>query len=154
MRKMNKGLVVGFCLCLLSLLLGGLFFIKSYHEAYWSSPAVFILITFLGTLSPLLGGLLVGNRLAVNRRGATGPLQSFMFSGGFVVTVAGVFLGISALGMALSVSSTGYWGHPPYEYEGDYVIMRLQIDLFRFAILPELIGGLMLGAALRMGKAK
>jgi hypothetical protein len=77
-----------------------------------------------------------------------------MFSGGFVVTVAGVFLGISALGMALSVSSTGYWGHPPYEYEGDYVIMRLQIDLFRFAILPELIGGLMLGAALRMGKAK
>jgi hypothetical protein len=32
--------------------------------------------------------------------------------------------------------------------------MRLQIDLFRFTILPGLIGGLMLGATLRMGKAK
>jgi hypothetical protein len=151
---MSKGLVVGFSLCLLALLLGGLFFIKSYHEAYWSSPAVFISITLLGTLSPLLGGLLVGNRLAANRGSTAGTLQRFLFSGGFVVSVAGVFLAISALGMALTVSNTGYWGHPPYDYEGDYVIMRLQIDLFRFAILPELVGGLMLGAALRMGKAK
>jgi hypothetical protein len=151
---MSKRLVAGFSLCLVGLLLGGLFFIESYHEAYWSSPAVFILITFLGALSPLLGGLLVGNRLAARRLSAAGPLQSFMFSGGFVVTVAGVFLAISALGMALTVSSTGYWGHPPYEYEGDYVIMRLQIDLFRFAILPELFGGLMLGAAWQMRKGK
>lgn len=151
---MGKRLVAGLSLCLLALLLGGLFFIKSYHEAYWSSPAVFVSITLLGMLSPQVGGLLVGNRLAVSRRSTAGPLQSFMFSGGFVVTVAGVILGISALGLAVSISNTGYWGHPPYEYEGDYVIMRLQIDLFRFAILPELAGALMLGAALRMGKTK
>ncbi len=63
---MSKGLVAGLSLCLLALLLGGLFFVKSYHEAYWSSPAVFISIIFLGALSLLLGGLVVGNRLAVN----------------------------------------------------------------------------------------
>ena len=69
-----------------------------------------------------------------------------------MVTVASVFLGISALGLALDVSGTGYWGHPSYDYEGNYVIMRLQIDLLQFAILPELAGGLMLGVALRMRK--
>jgi hypothetical protein len=151
---MSKGLLVGFALCLLVLFLGGLFFVKSYHEAYWSSPAVFVLITLLVTLSASLGGFLAGRALAANRPGAAGPLQRFLFSAGVVVTVAGVFLGISALGMALAVANTGYWGHPPYEYEGDYVIMRLQIDLFRFAILPELAGGLMLGTALRMGKGQ
>jgi len=151
---MSKWLVAGFSLCPLALLPGGLFFIKSYHDAYWTSPTVFVSITFLGTLCPLLGRLVVGNRLAVNTRSAAGPLQSFMFSGGVVLTVAGVFLAISALGMAMAVSRTGYWGHTPYHYEGDYVIMRFQIDLFRFAILPELIGGLLLGAALQMEKAK
>ena len=60
---MSKGLVTGLFLCLLALLLGGLFFVKSYHEAYWSSPAVFISITFLGTPSPLLGDLLPGAAL-------------------------------------------------------------------------------------------
>jgi hypothetical protein len=49
---MSKGLVAGFSVCLLALLLGGLFFIKSHHEAYWTSPSVFVSITFLGTLSP------------------------------------------------------------------------------------------------------
>ena len=70
---MSKGLVAGLFLCLLALLLGGLLFVKSYHEAYWSSPAVFISITFPGTLSPLLGGLVVGHRLAVNGQGESEP---------------------------------------------------------------------------------
>ena len=91
MSKMSKRLVAGLSLCLLALLLGGLFFIKSYHEAYWSSPAVFVSITFLGMVSPLAGGLLVGNRLAAIRGSGVGPLQSFLFSGGFIVTIAGVF---------------------------------------------------------------
>jgi len=70
---MSKGLVAGLFLCLLALLLGGLFFVKSYHEAYWSSPDVLISITFPGTLSPLLAGLVVGNRLAVNGQGEGEP---------------------------------------------------------------------------------
>jgi len=70
---MSKGLVAGLSPCLLALLLGGLFFVKSYHEAHWSSPAVFISIIFLGTLSPLLRGLVVGHRLAVNGQGESEP---------------------------------------------------------------------------------
>ncbi len=70
---MSKGLVAGLSPCLLALLLGGLFFVKSYHEAHWSSPAVFISIIFLGTLSPLLGGLVVDHRLTVNGQGESEP---------------------------------------------------------------------------------
>ena len=64
---MSKGLVAGFALCLLALLLGGCFFVKSYHEAYWSNPAVFISITCLGMLSPLLGGRTVGAALRMGK---------------------------------------------------------------------------------------
>ncbi len=149
---MGNRTVVGLILCLLALLLGSLFFIKGYHEFYWSYPAVFVLITLMGVLSPLLGGLLLGQVLAAKKRGVGGALQSFVFGAGVMFTVAAAFLGVSAIGMALGVSSTGYWGHPPYEYEGDYVIMRFQIDLFRFAILPGLLGGLLLGAGLQMRK--
>jgi hypothetical protein len=52
---MSKGLVAGLSLCLLALLLGGLLFIEGCHEAHWSSPAIFISVTFLGMLSPLPG---------------------------------------------------------------------------------------------------
>ncbi len=151
---MSKGLIAGFVLCLLALLLGSLFFIKSYHEVYWSSPAAFILITLLGMLSPFPGGFLLGKALAAKRKTAGGALRRFALGAGAILSLAGVFLGVSALGMALGVSSTGYWGHPPYEYEGDYAIMGLQIDLFRFAIVPELSGSFLLGAGLQMRIAK
>jgi len=150
---MSKGLIVGLSLCLLALLLGSLFFIESYHDAYWSSPAAFVLITLLGTLSPLLGGLLLGKGLAAKRKSSGGALGRYLLVLGVILTIVGSFLAVSAVGMALGISTTGYWGHPPYEYEGDYVIMGFQIDLFRFAILPELIGGLLLGAGLYMRKA-
>jgi hypothetical protein len=52
---MSKGLVAGLSLCLLALLLGGILFIEGCHEAHWTSPDVFILIIFLGMLSPLPG---------------------------------------------------------------------------------------------------
>jgi hypothetical protein len=129
---MNKRLVAGAAICLPALVLGGLFFVESYHEVYRSSPPVFVLITLLGAFCHLAGGLLLGRTLAARREARSGALQRFLFS----------------------ASGTGYWGHPPHEYEGDYVIPRLQIDLFRFTILPGLIGGLMPGAALRMEKAK
>ena len=149
---MNKGLVVGLALCLLALVLGGLFFSASYHEAYWSSPVAFISITVLGMLSPPLGGFLTGKAFACRWRGSGGGLGGYLLRGGAVVGVAGLVLALSAIGLALDLSSTGYWGHPPYRYEGDYVIMRLQIDLFRFAIVPELIGGFLLGVGLQMSK--
>lgn len=151
---MSKGLVAGFALCLLALVLGGLFFIRSYHEAYWSSPVAFIPTTLVSMLSPLLGGFFVGSALASTRRRSAGDLDRYLLRLGAILAVAGLFLAVSAVGTALGISTTDYWGHPPYEYEGDYAIMRFQIDLFRFAILPELIGGLLLGAALQMRKAR
>jgi hypothetical protein len=61
---MSKKLAADLFLCLLVLPLGGIFFVKSCHEAYWSSPAVFIPITFLGMLSPLPGTVLQMNKEA------------------------------------------------------------------------------------------
>lgn len=110
---MSNGLVEGLFLCILALLLAGLFFVRSHHEAYWSSPAVFVPITFVGNLSPLLGGLVAGGRLAGNRHNAEGLLERLPFVGCVAVATVGVFPGISALGLALAVSRTGYWRHPP-----------------------------------------
>jgi hypothetical protein len=61
---MSKGLAADLFLCFLALPLGRIFFVKSYHEAYRSSPAVFISITFLGMLSPLPGTVLLMNKEA------------------------------------------------------------------------------------------
>jgi hypothetical protein len=52
--------------------------------------------------------------------------------------------------MTIAISGTGYWGSPaPYEYSGDYLIMGLQIFVFRVTIPVEIIGGFLLGYALR-----
>ncbi len=151
---MSKGLLAGIALCLLALVLAGLFFVPDYHEAYWSSPAVFVPVTLLGLAASLAGGLLVGGALAAVRGRTAGELDRLLIRLGAIVAAVGLVLGVSAVGGALGVSSTGYWGHPPYVYEGDYVVMRLQIDMFRVAVIPLIIGGLLLGAALRMRKAR
>jgi hypothetical protein len=94
---MNKRLVAGAAICLPALVLGGLFFVESYHEVYRSSPPVFVLITLLGAFCPLAGGLLSGRALAARREARSGALQRFLFSAGFVVTIAGIVLGESRL---------------------------------------------------------
>jgi len=55
---MSKGLAAGSSLCLPSLPLGGLFFTESFHEVYWTTPAVFISITLPGMLLSLPGAVL------------------------------------------------------------------------------------------------
>ena len=152
--KMSKRLLIGITFCLLGLVLGGLFFVDSYHEAYWSSPAVFIPVTLLGLVASLLGGFLLGGALASRRGYPGGELDRWLIRIGAMLLVLGLVLGVSAIGTALGVSSTGYWGHPPYNYEGDYAVMRFHIDMFRFAIVPLLAGGLLAGAALEMRKAR
>ncbi len=151
---MSKGLLVGAALCLTGLVSGGLFFVESYHEAYWSTPGVFIPVTIVGLVSSVAGGSLVGWGLASRRAGAAGETDRWLIRLGAMFFVVGLVLGMSAIGAALGVASSGYWGHPPYEYEGDYAVMRFQIDMFRFAVLPLLAGGLLAGAALRMRRAR
>ena len=151
---MSKRLVAGFALSVLALVLGGLFFAKSFHEAYWSSPGVFLTVTVLGLLASPLGGFLAGGALATGRGSPGSEMDRWLIRLGAVVSLFGLVLAVSAFGTALGVSSTGYWGHPPYEYEGDYAVMRFQIDMFRFAILPLIIGGLLVGAALTLRRAR
>jgi hypothetical protein len=62
----------------------------------------------------------------------------------------GVVLGTLAIGLALGVSATGYWGQAPYDYNGDYMIMGLQIMVFQASIVPDIVDGFLVGAGLRM----
>jgi hypothetical protein len=148
---MNR-VLLGLGLCFLALLLGSLFFIEGYHKVYWSHPVVFVLITLIGVFAPLAGGVLLGAAL-VGTGGSAGTLQRFSFGAGVTLTLIGVLLGVSAIGMALGVANTGYWHNPPLEYEGDYAMLGFQINLFRLAIPTEMIGSLLLGAGLQMKKA-
>lgn len=85
-----------------------------------------------------MSGFASGERnLAAGSQDAVGVTKRDPFNAGFVVTIAGVVLGVSALGTALAVSGTGCQGHLACEYKGDCVIMRLQVDLSRLAGSPQ-----------------
>lgn len=143
---MTKRIYWGFVLALLAVLLGGLLFIRGYQDIYWANPAVFILLTVIGVVSALCGGFLIGSNLTVGTEGRMGLLRRFSIGLGALIALLGGFLGVSAIGLALGVSSTGYWGHAPYDdYNGDYMIMGLQIMSFQVCIVPELVGGFLLG---------
>ena len=140
----------GFVLALLAVLLGGLLFIRGCQDIYWANPAVFILLTVIGVVSALCGGFLIGRNLTVGTEGRMGLLRRFSIGLGALIALLGSFLGVSAIGLALGVSSTGYWGHAPYDYNGDYMIMGLQIMAFQVCIVPEIFGGFLLGFGQRM----
>lgn len=147
---MIKGIYWGFVLGLLAVLLGGLLFIRGYQDIYWANPAAFILLTIIGVVSALCGGFLIGRNLMVGTEGGMGLLRRFSIGLGALIALVGCFLGVSAIGLALGISSTGYWGHAPYDYSGDYMIMGLQITAFQVCIVPELVGGLLLEFGQRM----
>ena len=148
---MTKRIYWGFVLALLAVLLGGLLFIRGCQDIYWANPAVFILLTVIGVVSALCGGFLIGRNLTVGTEGRMGLLRRFSIGLGALIALLGGFLGVSAIGLALGVSSTGYWGHAPYDdYNGDYMIMGLQIMAFQVCIMPEIFGGFLLGFGQRM----
>ena len=141
---------LGVLLVLLALLSGSLFFVRGYHDLYWLNPAVFIILTIIGVASALAGGFLVGRNLIMRQKGRVGALRSLWTGAGVLVALLGVVLGTLAIGLALGVSATGYWGQAPYDYNGDYMIMGLQIMAFQASIVPEIVGGFLVGAGLRM----
>lgn len=145
--ELNKT-VAGLFLVALSILLGSLFFTKGYHDFYWAHPATFIIITITVVSSAMCGSFLVGNTLHLVKV-SQGLLRRFLIVIGAIVTIAGGFLGLVAISMAIAISGTGYWGSAPYEYSGDYLIMGLQIAIFKVAIPVEIIGGFLLGYSLR-----
>lgn len=144
--ELKRG-VRGLFLVVLSIFLGSMFFVRSYHNFYWSHPASFIIITVVGAFSALYGSFLVGNSLHL-RRIKRGMLSKFFAGTGALVAVAGGVLGVMAISIALAISGTGYWGSAPYEYSGDYLIMGLQIFVLRLSIPVEIVGGFILGYSL------
>lgn len=54
---------LGFMLVALSIIIGCLFFIGSFHASYWSHPAVFTVATVIGVLSAILGSFIIGRNV-------------------------------------------------------------------------------------------
>jgi len=144
-KKMSK-IHIGLSMVFISVILGGLFFMKSYHDVYWSHPAAFILLTIIGIFCALYGSFLLGNSLLAaggSKRSLTGLLTIL----GAIIALGGGLLGLAAIALAIAISGTGYWGSAPYDYSGDYLIMGWQILALRLSILLGIIGGFGVGFA-------
>ena len=146
-KKMSK-IPIGLSMVFISLILGGLFFIKSYHDVYWSHPAVFILLTIMGVFCALYGSFLLGNSLFA-AGGSKRSLAGLLIILGAIIALGGVLLGLAAIALAIAISGTGYWGSAPYEYSGDYMFMGLQILFFQVSIPICVIGGFLTGRGMR-----
>jgi hypothetical protein len=144
-KKMSK-ILMGPCMVFISVILGSLFFIKGYHDVYWSHPATFILLTVIGVFCALYGSFLLGNSLLAaggSKRSLTGLLTIL----GAIIALGGGLLGLAGIALAIAISGTGYWGSAPYDYSGDYLIMGWQILALRLSILLGIIGGFLVGFA-------
>lgn len=144
--------ITGLFLVVISILLASMFFIRDYHNIYWSHPATFIIITIVGVFSALYGSFLVGHSL-LSGRVSQGFLSRFLVGLGTIISILGGLLGLVSISMAIAISGTGYWGNPaPSDYSGDYLILGLQIFVFWISIIPAAIGGFLLGGVLQRGK--
>jgi len=144
-KKMSK-IHIGLSMVFISVILEGLFFMKSYHDVYWSHPAAFILLTIIGIFCALYGSFLLGNSLLAaggSKRSLTGLLTIL----GAIIALGGGLLGLAGIALAIAISGTGYWGSAPYDYSGDYLIMGWQILALRLSILLGIIGGFLVGFA-------
>ena len=81
-------------------------------------------------------------------QGRKGKLPAVSIGVGAFFAIVGALLGVAAIGLAIGVSFTGYWGEPVYDYSGDYLIMGLQVVIFQLSMVPEIIGGFLFGFGL------
>jgi hypothetical protein len=151
-KKMSK-ILIGFSMVFISVILGGLFFMKSYQDIYWSHPAIFILLTIIGVFCALYGSFLLGNTLLA-AGGSKRMLAGLLIILGAIIALGGVLLGLAAIALAVAISGTGYWGSAPYDYSGDYLIMGWQILTLRLSILLGIVGGFGVGFGLVMKGVK
>ena len=135
-----KRLVWGFPLALIGILLASLFLVRSYHEFYWSHPLSFVSLTVVGVFCTPCGAFLMGSGLARGKR--------WLLFSGALVALAWVLAGAIAILLALGISQTGYWGSPPYEYHGDFLVMGLQIRALQLSVALGFAGGLLVGLGL------
>jgi hypothetical protein len=145
---MNR-LFEGFLLVLISVVIEIFFFINGYDEVYWSHPVYFIIVSIMGVFCALYGSFVVGRSLRKQEKHSQRRLSGLSVVTGILFASAGGLLGLIAIGLAIAVSGTGYWGSAPYEYSGDYLIMGWQILALRIAMLIEIVGGFLVGFVLR-----
>ena len=145
--KLNKA-YLGLLLVAVAVALTGLFLLDGYHDFFWSNPAVFIIFTAIGVGSALVGGALVGRNILPVWPGRGGKLPAVSIGVGAFLAIVGALLGVAAIGLAIGVAFTGYWGEPVSDYSGDYLIMGLQVVVFQLAVVPEIIGGFLFGFGL------
>jgi hypothetical protein len=146
-------ILIGLSLVSICVILGSLFFMKSYSDIYWYHPAIFILFTVIGVFCALYGSFLLGNSLlaaGASKRSLAGLLTVF----GAIIALGGGLLGLAGIALAIAISGTGYWGSAPYDYNGDYQIMGWQILALRLSILLGIVGGFLVGFGLRMKGVK
>lgn len=148
-NKVNKA-YLGLLLVAVAVLLTSLFLLDGYHDFFWSNPAVFIIFTTVGVASALAGGMLVGRNILSSWQAGSSVMSRLSIGLGTVFALVGLLLGVAAIGLAIGVSFTGYWGEPVYDYNGDYLIMGLQVVIFQLSIVPEIIGGFLVGFGLLM----
>jgi hypothetical protein len=146
-KKTNK-ILIGFSMVFVSVILGGLFFMRSYQDVYWAHPVTFILFTLIGVFFALYGSFLLGNNLLAGG-GSKGLLAGLLTIFGCIVGLGGGLLGLAAIALAIAISGTGYWGSAPYDYSGDYLIMGWQILALRLSILLGITGGFSIGFAVQ-----
>jgi hypothetical protein len=135
----------GLMLLVVSILLGALFFSRGYHNFYWSHPAVFIGLTLVGVFSSLIGSFFLGSSLVRNNMPQE-RLHRILLVLSLILILAAVISGLTAISLAVTIfTGTGYWGQAPYSYNGDYMIMGLQIYALVLSIIFGNIGGFLLG---------
>jgi hypothetical protein len=147
LKKINK-ILLGLSMVFVSLIVGALFFLRGYQNVYWSLPVSFIIVTVAGVFFALYGSFLVGNNLLATG-GSRGPINVFLSVSGGIIGLCGGLLGLAAIGLAIAISLTGYWGSAPYSYTGDYLIMGWQILALRLSIVLGIIGGFSVGLSCR-----
>jgi hypothetical protein len=144
---------LGLLLVAVAVLLTSLFLLDGYDDFFWSNPAVFIIFTMAGVASAVAGGALVGRNILPSWQAGSSVMHRLSIGIGAAFALIGLLLGVAAIGLAIGVSFTGYWGKPVHDYNGDYLIMGLQVMIFQLSIVPEIIGGFLVGFGLLMRSA-
>jgi hypothetical protein len=106
----------GWFLVLVAALLGSLLYARSFQDLCWLNPAVFVLSTMIGVASASAGAYLVGKHLIAGCEVRGGALHRLSIGLGTVVALVGSMLGVVAVGLAVGISTTGYWGSDPDDH--------------------------------------
>jgi hypothetical protein len=108
----------------------------------WSNPAVFVSFSVIAPFSAFYGPFL----LFTSERKRRLP---FLIPGG-ILTAAGILGWLSSISGAIEVSTTGYWGSSSWcgyngGYNGDYMMLGLQVMVFFITVVTSFLGGLFTG---------